>query len=156
MQDQDRGSHHLQGPTFSSNSTSTRCSARIISLSSKSSQYSNRQTTVESRPTLRGKSPALGVVKLGTIPGSAPTRSPTHRVPMHPTPVKVHQEGTRPPATNSSMAGAGSITSLQKKHRKTRTAFWVRSSSTQLQQQCCLIVVLHILLLLKGLRRNAV
>ncbi|KAE8786239.1 hypothetical protein D1007_39937 [Hordeum vulgare] len=36
-QDQDRGSQHLQDPTFSSNSTSTRCSARIISLS-KSSQ----------------------------------------------------------------------------------------------------------------------
>ena len=62
-----------------------------------------------------------------------------------------HQAGTKLLAISNITAGGVLIISPQKRHRKTRTAFWVRSSSTPPQQQYSLIVVLRILLLPKSL-----
>lgn len=154
------GSQLQQDPVISNTSIRLQHSARATSFSSKStpSQHSTHRTTVESRPTSRDKLPILDVDKLVTILGSAPTRSPTHRAPMRQIKdkVKEHQAGTKFPAINSITTGGVLITSPQKRHRKTWTAFWVRSSSTPPQQQYCLIVVLHILLLLRSLQKNVV
>ena len=153
----DSGSQPQQDPTISSSSTSTQHFARIINLSkSASSQQALRKTTVGARPTVQRKLPVSGVDNQGTIPGSAPIRNLMFRAPLHQIQAKEHQAGTRLPAISSITTRGGLITFPQKRHRKTRTAFWVRSSSTLPQQQYCLIVALRIPLLHKSLRKSVV
>ena len=147
-QSHDHGSQPQQDPTIRSSSTSTQHFARITNLSkSVSSQQAHRQKMVGARPIFQRKSPISDVDNKGTIPGSVPIRNPMLRSPMRQIQAKEHQAGTRLPAISSITTRGGLIIFPQKKHRKTRTAFWVRSSSTLPQQQYCLIVVLCILLL---------